>query len=67
MWTVVYVSRNKEKVEKLVEILNTCDIMTMLRPASGEGCESGTYEILVPKTELETAQDIIFDTELSGK
>lgn len=65
MWTVVYMSENKGRVDEIVEELNKRSIMTMLK-ASGEddfnnGC---SYEILVPQTELEAAQDIIFDMEI---
>ncbi len=68
MWTVVYVSRNKDKIDKLIGVLDRSGIITMLRPADRDGsCEGGAYEILVPKTELDQAQDIIFDTELSAK
>lgn len=67
MWTVVYLSQNKAKVDKLIEILNSSNIITMLKVSKEDDYDNGTaYEILVPKTELETAQDIIFDTEISG-
>ena len=65
MWTVVYVSKDKPKVDRILSVLDQNQIMTMLK-MSGEGeSESCTvYEILVPQTELETAQDIIVDAEL---
>lgn len=67
MWTVVYLSQNKDKVDRLIEILNSSNIMTMLKVSREDNYQSGTaYEILVPQTELESAQDIIFDTEISG-
>ena len=67
MWTVVYLSQNKDKVDRLIEILNSSNIMTMLKVSREDNYESCTaYEILVPQTELESAQDIIFDTEISG-
>lgn len=67
MWTVVYLSQNKDKVDRLIKILNSSNIMTMLKVSREDNYESGTaYEILVPQTELESAQDIIFDTEISG-
>ena len=67
MWTVVYLSQNKDKVDRLIKILNSSNIMTMLKVSREDDYESGTaYEILVPQTELESAQDIIFDTEISG-
>lgn len=67
MWTVVYLSQNKAKVDRLIEILNSSNIITMLKVSKEDDYDSGTaYEILVPQTELETAQDIIFDIEVSG-
>lgn len=65
MWTVVYVSQNKVKVDKIVVILNDNSIMTMLKSNRNENADTVSYEILVPQTELEAAQDIIFDTEIS--
>lgn len=65
MWTVVYLSKNKDKVDKLIEILNSNNIITMLRQSKDNVDTTSAYEILVPQTEIETAQDIIFDTELS--
>lgn len=65
MWMVVYISRDKEKIDKLLSALNKCDIMTMMRSAVVEGGGCSAYEILVPQTELDEAQDVIFDTELS--
>ena len=68
MWTVVFVSQSKPKVDSLLELLEKNEIITMLH-VSGEDDfgEGTTYEILVPQTELETAQEMIFDAELGGK
>ena len=63
MWTVVYVSQSLESSKKLVDILLMNRIISKLRRASGYGSEGG-YEILVPGTELEKAQDLIFENEL---
>lgn len=65
MWTVVYVSQNKAKVDKILALLDENKIMTMLKASVEEDFDTGNaYEILVPQTELETAQDIIFDSEI---
>lgn len=38
--------------------------MTMQKTQGVESADTGlVYEILVPQTELETAQDVIFDAE----
>ncbi len=66
MWTVVYVSQDKDKVDVLVKTLNENNVMTMVKST----CEDDfgvavAYEILVPQTELESAQDIIVDSEIN--
>ena len=39
MWMVVYVSRDKSKIDKLLSVLGVRGIMTMMRPAVDEGGE----------------------------
>ena len=64
MWTVVFVSQDKSKVDMLLKTLENNKIMTMLKMSGEDDFEDGTaYEIMVPKTELETAHEIIFDAE----
>lgn len=65
MWTVVYMSQNKAKVDKILKLLEDSKIMTMVKSAGEDDFETGgVFEILVPGTELESAQDVIFDSEL---
>ena len=65
MWTVVYVSQSKETSEKLVDVLLTNRVISKLRRANAVDDEkSGYYEVLVPSTELEAAQDLIIENEL---
>ncbi|MBQ3125302.1 MAG: hypothetical protein IJC09_07785 [Clostridia bacterium] len=67
MWTVVFMSQDKAKVDKILKLLEDNKIMTMLKTSAEDDFETGSvYEILVPQTELETAQDIIFDSELES-
>lgn len=64
MWTVVYMTQDKSKVDRILSLLDEHKIMTMQKTRGVESDESGlVYEILVPQTEIETAQDIIFDAE----
>lgn len=68
MWTVVFMSQDKAKIDKIIAILEQNSIMTMLKTSGEDDFGSGTlHEILVPQTELEVAQDIIFDTEVENK
>ncbi len=65
MWTVLYVSQSIEISKKLIDVLLANRIISKLRRASGETVSDNCcYEILVPSTELESAQDLIFDNEL---
>lgn len=65
MWTVVFVSQDVNKVDKLVHMLNCAGIMTRLAYSGEDDFSSGkSCKILVPHTELEAAQEIIFDNEL---
>ncbi|MBR0366387.1 MAG: hypothetical protein IJH94_06265 [Clostridia bacterium] len=68
MWTEVYMSQNKIKTDAVAAALEANNIMTMRR-SSGEDdySSSVTYIILVPQTELESAQDVIFEMELNIK
>lgn len=64
MWTVVFVSKDEAKIKNITSLLNKNGILTMNRKSAEDDFGGTTYEILVPQTELETAQDIIVDIEL---
>ena len=65
MWTVIYVSQSIETAKKLIDVLLTNKVISKLRRTNNcNGIESSCYEVLVPSTELETAQDLIFENEL---
>lgn len=63
MWMVVYVSQDGTAVKKLVEILSENHILSRVRRIGNNGERQG-FEVLVPQTELNSAQDIIIDSEL---
>lgn len=65
MWTVIFVSQDGERTDRLVGILGDNGIMTRRKVSREDdfGAET-SYEVLVPQTELEMAQDIIFDSEI---
>lgn len=68
MWTVVYMSQDKFKVDRVMSLLESNEVITMLKAVGeGESDADRVYEILVPQTELETAQEIIVDTELENE
>lgn len=61
MWIVVYISASKNNAEKLVKVLEENKIISKLRCTDkSKGC----FEVLVPQSELSSAQDLIFDNEL---
>lgn len=66
MWTVVFMSQDKTKVDNLVKIFNDNGVMTMIKTTCEDDFGVGVaYEILVPQTELEAAQDMIVDNEIN--
>lgn len=66
MWTVVYMSQDKAKIDKMLAILEDNEIISMVKASGEDDFDMGTmYEILVPKTELESAQELILDAELA--
>lgn len=67
MWTVVYMSQDRIKVNKILAILESNEIISMVKASGEDDFDMGTmYEILVPKTELEFAQELILDAELAN-
>lgn len=65
MWTVVYISQDRSKIDRVLALLDENKIMTMTKLSAEDNVDGvKTYEILVPQAELETAQDIIFDSEI---
>lgn len=65
MWTVVYVSQSIETSKKLVDVLLTNSVISKLRRTNScSENENSCVEVLVPSTELEMAQDLIFENEL---
>lgn len=65
MWTVIYVSQSEQTSKKIAESLLKNGIVSKLRRVKSTDSENDVCcEILVPSTELEAAQDLIFENEL---
>lgn len=64
MWTVIYVSQSPEMAEKLSEALYDNGIISKLRRDGKNKENKCCYEILVPGTEMEAAQDLIIEEGL---
>lgn len=63
MWTEVYFSQNHDKVQRLVEILNSAQIISRVR-RSGDSGSSECFVVLVPRTELDEAQGLLVESDL---
>ncbi|MDK2820951.1 MAG: hypothetical protein PWP31_916 [Clostridia bacterium] len=60
MWTVIYIAANRKLTLRLKGILDQEGIMVSLRPiGSSKVQDLGGYEILVPESEAEEANEII--------
>lgn len=59
--TVVYIAANRNEAEALKGILAREGILATTRPIAGwQGFgEEGNYEVLVPETEAEEAQELV--------
>ncbi len=63
MWTVVYMAKNKEIAEKLLAELEKNGMLVKIRPITkGAQNAEGSYEVLVPESEVELAHSVIIDT-----
>lgn len=60
MWTVVYISPNKNTAEILKKVLSDEGVLVQLRPVGvpQEG-DGNSFEILVPESEVEEAHEIL--------
>jgi hypothetical protein len=68
MWTAVFASQDKNKIDSLICALEQNGIMNRVHVSHEDdfGGEKA-FEVLVPPTEIETAQDIIFDSGVMTK
>lgn len=64
MWTEVYVSRNYEKVGRLLAMLENSRIISKVRRINNGEESDKCFEVLVPKTELQETQNIIVNGDL---
>ena len=62
MWTEVYFSQNSDKVKRLVRSLGDARIISRVR-GQGQG-EGRSYTVLVPRAELDEAQNIIVESDI---
>ena len=63
MWLTVYVSQDEQTAKKLIVLLRTASVMARMRRLGNKNERQGV-EVLVPRTEVDIAQNIIIDNEL---
>lgn len=63
MWTVVYMTQDRENSLQIMKILEDNEIITKIRTLK-KSDESYCYEILVPSTEVDKSHEMIFAAEL---
>lgn len=63
MWTVIYMSNNRQEAADLKKLLEGNDILTMIRE---QCCAEGSnyYEVLVPDTEMKEAQNLLIEEKI---
>lgn len=64
MWTVIYMTHDKNDIERLKACLEKEGILTMTRPINtgdAEGPSGEGYELLVPDSEVSQAHEIIIE------
>lgn len=63
MWTVVFVTQDRQMAEKAASILNELKIITRIRTAEQGTSQSGCFEVLVPYAELNEALEAIIEID----
>lgn len=62
MWAVVYLANNKRVAEKVSRLISDEGVLVKLRPVSrNTGDEDSCIEILVLESEVEEAQNILYE------
>lgn len=67
MWIVVYLVKSREAMLGIRQMLEAEDILVMVRKKTTDDENQAFYDILVPQTEVEKAQDIIITNEAEKK
>ncbi len=64
MWTVVYITQDKDAADRLRSVLENNSIIVRIRSIIKEENKCGScYEVMVPNTEMDAAQNLIIDNE----
>ncbi len=62
MWTVVYMTPNRQIADNVQKILEKNTLITRMRSVKGDESRCGSYyELLVPESELQQALSLIID------
>ncbi|MCK9216642.1 MAG: glutamate decarboxylase [Firmicutes bacterium] len=64
MWTVIYIAHNRKKAEAIKEHLTDEGMLVKIQSVGKKiEKEYGCFEILVPESEAEEAQNILYEIE----
>ena len=62
MWTVVYIAKNREVANHIIEALETYGLLAKTQALGGDDADS-SFEVMVPESEVEKAHTIIIDLD----
>ena len=62
MWTVIYMANTREDAEYIEKILAEEGFLVKIKPITKNN-DRGTCEVLVPRSEVEEEQGILFQLE----
>lgn len=63
MWTVIYITQNKDALDKLREAFEKNSIIIKVREVNQSG-DSSVFEVLVPESEISQAHGILLDLQI---
>lgn len=64
MWTVIYITQDKETIEKLRKIFEEKEIIIRIREVNKDNSDSSVYELLVPDSEIGQAHEVLLSVQL---
>ena len=67
MWIVVYLVKGREAMLQIRQRLETAGIIVMIKKKTSDQDDQAFYDILVPQTEVEKAQELIILNEQDNK
>lgn len=63
MWTVIYITQNKDALDKLREAFEKNSIIVKVREVN-QSDDNSVYEVLVPESEISQAHEILLSLQI---